>query len=275
MSDCQDDMSERAPTPQLGAGLSDKIFWHGYIPFYESFFAGRQFERIAEFGVYKGRSTRWLLERFPKAQIYGADILPIQPEWPVDERFHFTQLDQAVREQIHSFLNQCQLDLIIEDGSHQPQHQINCLIEGLDALGPNGIYILEDAETSFANHPWWNKKLHWWKFRERKALREQQRIVSFGNALHLLLALDHCHRIHAPIDDELASQIAKNSLLTKEEITRIASQIKSIHLYRRTRLPDYCHDCGAQHFEYSKLRCVCGQEIFGGNESMSFVVIKK
>jgi 23S rRNA U2552 (ribose-2'-O)-methylase RlmE/FtsJ len=255
--------------------LSDKIFWHGYIPFYESFFAGRDFHSIAEFGVYKGRSIRWLLARFPSATIYGADILPLQAEWPVDRRFHFTCLDQACRDQIRQFLGQSRLDLIIEDGSHQPQHQINCLIEGLDALGSNGIYILEDVETSFPNHPWWNKKLHWWKRRERKILKEQQRVVSFGNALHLLLALDHYKRIHLPITDEIVSQIAKNSLLSHDQIKRIAAQIESIHLYRRTRLPDYCHDCGAKHFEYSKLKCACGQEIFGGNESMSFVIIRK
>ena len=255
--------------------LSDKIFWHGYIPFYETFFTGRTFKRIAEFGVYKGRSIRWLLERFPDASIYGADILPTQAEWPVDARFHFTQLDQGSREQIHQFLNQCRFDLIIEDGSHQPQHQINCLIEGLDALESNGVYILEDVETSFPNHPWWNKKIHWWKLRERRVLREQQRIVSYGNALHMLLALDHYRRINVAIDDVVVSQIAKNSLLSKEEINRIASQIESIHLYRRTRLPDYCHDCGTKHFEYSKLKCACGQEIFGGNESMSFVIIRK
>jgi hypothetical protein len=255
--------------------LSDKIFWHGYIPFYETFFAGRTFERIAEFGVYKGRSIRWLLQRFPDATIYGADILPIQAEWPVDERFHFTQLDQGSRDQIHQFLNQCPLDLIIEDGSHQPQHQINCLIEGLDALNSNGLYILEDAETSFPDHPWWNKKIHWWKLRERRVLREQQHIISYGNALHMLLALDHYKRINVAVDDAVVSQIAKNSLLSQEQTKRIASQIESIHLYRRTRLPDYCHDCGAKHFEYSKLQCACGQQIFGGNESMSFVIIKK
>ncbi len=106
-------------------------------------------------------------------------------------------------------------------------------------------------------------------------LSEQQRIVSYGSALHMLLALDHYKRINVAVDDAVASQIAKNSLLSKEQIKRIASHIESIHLYRRTRLPDYCHDCGAKHFEYSKLQCACGQEIFGSNESMSFAIIKK
>jgi hypothetical protein len=105
-------------------------------------------------------------------------------------------------------------------------------------------------------------------------LKEQQR-VSYGNAFHLLLALDHYKRINLPITDEILSQIEKNSLLSHDQIKRIASQIESIHLYRPTRLPDFCHDCGAKHFEYSKLKCACSQEIFGGNVSMSFVIIKK
>ena len=50
--------------------LSDKIFWHGYIPFYETFFAGRTFQHIAEFGVYKGRSIRWLLHPFMALTYY-------------------------------------------------------------------------------------------------------------------------------------------------------------------------------------------------------------
>jgi hypothetical protein len=93
--------------------------------------------------------------------------------------------------------------------------------------------------------------------------------------LHLLLALDHYKRINLPITDEVIGKIAKNSLLSQDQIQRIVSQIESTQLYRRTFLPDYCHDCGAKHFEYSMLKCPCGQDIFGGNESMSFVIIEK
>ena len=91
----------------------------------------------------------------------------------------------------------------------------------------------------------------------------------------MLLALDHCKRINVSVDDAAVSQITKNSLLSKEEIKRIAAQVKWFTCIDAPRLPDYCHDCGAKHFEYSKLQCVCGQEIFGGNESMSFAIIKK
>jgi len=87
------------------------------------------------------------------------------------------------------------------------------------------------VETSFPNNPWWNKKLHWWKWHKRKILKEQQRIISFGNALHLLLALDHYKRINLPITDEVIGKIAKNSLLSQDQIQRIVSQIESIQLY--------------------------------------------
>jgi hypothetical protein len=46
----------------------------------------------------------------------------------------------------------------------------------------------------------------------------------------MLLALDHYKRNNVAIDDAVMSQIAKNSLLSKEEIKRIASQIELIHL---------------------------------------------
>lgn len=257
--------------------LSDKVYWHGYIPFYEKFFSQRNFSNIAEFGVYKGNSIRWLLDRFPQSSIYGADILPLQSEWPVDPRFRFTQLNQESREEIHSFLGQCEFDLIIEDGSHQPQHQINCLIEGLDALNSNGIYILEDIDTSRSDHYWWTSdifKPHWWKLKKMRQYKSIKQKLSLGNALHALLGIDHCKRIGVNVNDDIANLLAINSTLTKTEILKLASQINSIHLYRRTHLPDFCHNCGSNMYNFSKLKCVCGVPIFSDASSMAFVIIK-
>jgi hypothetical protein len=263
--------------PPSNQNLSDKIYWHGYIPFYEKFFSQRNFSNIAEFGVYKGNSIRWLLERFPQSSIYGADILPLKSEWPVDPRFRFTQLNQESREEIRSFLGQCEFDLIIEDGSHQPQHQINCLIEGLDALSPNGIYILEDIDTSRLDHYWWTSdifKPHWWKFKKMRQYKSIKKKLLLGNALHALLGIDHCKRIGVDVNEVVASKLANNSLLTRAEILKLASQINSIHLYRRTNLPDYCSKCGSNMYDFSKLKCICGQPIFLDADSMAFVIIK-
>jgi hypothetical protein len=257
--------------------LSDKLYWHGYIPFYETFFSIRDIKNIAEFGVYKGNSIRWLLERFPSSEIYGADILPLQPTWPKSENFHFTQLDQGDPKQVKSFLQQQTFNLIIEDGSHLVQHQINCLIEGMENLAPNGIYILEDIQTARSDHAWWGRpKLHWWKFKERKAAKKLVKSQHFerGNALNLLLALDHYQRINIKIDEEVVKLLSINSLFSKEQIINLASHIKSIHLYQRSHLPDMCHHCGSINFDFINLRCRCGEKVFSDSDSMSFVIIK-
>ena len=254
--------------------LSDKMYWHGYIPFYEKFLLARSFRNIAEFGVFKGDSIRWLLERFPDSSVYGADILPVQSEWPVNPRFHFTQMNQESIKEIRSFLGQCKFDLIIEDGSHRPKHQVNCLIEGMDVLAPQGIYILEDIHTSMPGHSM-GKKIHWWKFEEKRQYKSLKSKQPPGNALHTLLGLDHFKRIGVEVSDDIASSIATNSMLTKAEILKLASQIDSIHLYRRPHLPDFCYNCGAAMYDFSKLKCVCGTPIFSDADSMSFVILKK
>jgi SAM-dependent methyltransferase len=225
---------------------SDKFFWHGYIQFYEQFFVNRDFKSIAELGIFKGNSVRWLLERFPNSSIYAADILPQQPEWPVTDRVSYYNLDQENKTQVIDFYNQSQFDLIIEDGSHQPKHQVTCLIVGMRRLLPGGIYILEDIHTSL-NH-------------------------NMGNALTVLLAIDHYKRIEQTVTRDIAEEISRFSLLTADEVFELAQQIKKISLYKRTHLPDSCYNCGSTTFHYSGLKCVCGVDVFSNNDSMSFVI---
>ena len=79
---------------------SDKIFWHGYLDFYEKFLAEFSPKSILEMGIDKGHSVRWLLDRFPSAQITGVDILERTKEWPIDERFTSVVLDQGNRKSL-------------------------------------------------------------------------------------------------------------------------------------------------------------------------------
>ena len=258
-------------------GLSDKIYWHGYIRYYEKFFQGRILNNIAEFGVFQGNSIRWLLERFPDAKIFGADISPIKENWPVNPRFQFIQLDQDSKEQVAKFLNLAKFDLIIEDGSHQTRHQINCLIEGLKVLNSNGVYILEDINTSRKDFHWWNKKIRFWKlikiFQYKKYLAQQH--LDQGNALHALLAIDHYQRIQKVISEQIIKKIAIDSMLSIHDIEVLVANIKEINLYKRNHLPDFCHHCGSTDYVYSKLKCLCGEEVFSDADSMAFVIVKR
>lgn len=239
---------------------SDKVFWHGYIDFYEPFFRNKTINKIAEIGVFKGNSIRWFLERFPQALVCGADILPVQPEWPVDSRFRFTRLDQGDVGALRAFLTQENFDLIVEDGSHIPEHQALALVEGLKALASGGLYILEDVHTS---HPAYEAK--------STGIFKPFR----GNALTVLLAIDHYRKIGAQIDAEKIRLIAANSILSPVDVALLAENIQSISLYRRTRLPDYCYNCGSKDYNFSSLKCRCGVDVFSDSDSMSFVVQKK
>ena len=227
---------------------SDKVFWHGYLDFYENFFKGRSFPVIAEFGLFKGDSIRWLLHRFPEARIYGADILPPQSSWPIDDRVSYFRLDQENIPEIREFLSQNKFDLIIEDGSHIPKHQVQCLIEGMRVLNSGGIYILEDIHTS---------------------MRDQ----NGSNALNILLAIDHYKRINKKIDSNISEKISKHSFFSPEQVLELANSIKKLSLYRRNHLPNRCYNCSSEEFDYASFQCICGVEVFGV-DSMSFVIEK-
>jgi len=62
-----------------------------------------------------------------------------------------------------NFSGAAQLDIIIDDGSHVPSHQLRSL-EALffSALKPGGLYIVEDVETSYWDIP--NAELYGYPF---------------------------------------------------------------------------------------------------------------
>lgn len=240
--------------------LSDKEYWHLYLDFYEGFFRTGNFQSIAEIGILRGDSIRWLLNRFPDAHIFGADILPRQAQWPTDPRFTSSRVDQGDRDQLRGFLSRQPLDLIIEDGSHLPTHQAICLIEGVRALRAGGLYVLEDVHTS---HPaaYLKSPLY-------------AAVMKRGTALSVLLAIDHYKRLALEVDATRAQRIAHDSLLDAQEVSELALSLKTITLYRRTRLPDFCYRCGSRDYEFSSFKCSCGAEVFSDSDSMSFVLEK-
>jgi hypothetical protein len=128
-------------------------------------------------------------------------------------------------------------------------------------LKSGGLYILEDIHTS--------KPLH--SLNKKKFSRPNYE----GNALSVLLAIDHYKKINFKITEDLAKKIAVNSKLTKDDILNLDQVIKSIHLYKRTCLPDKCVTCGSIHFNYHTYRCECGTQVFNDNDSMAFVLEKK
>jgi hypothetical protein len=241
---------------------SDKVFWHRYIDFYEPFLAGLGDARnILEFGVFHGDSIRYLMGRFPNAALFGADILPLQPDWTFDPRVQYFQIDQNQPSHIQSMFDSLSapLDMVIEDGSHLPVHQRHCLVASLSRIRNGGIYILEDLHTSHPEHSY----------------AQDPSIAGQVNCYQLLLAFEHLKSLGQELSDADVAKLSTASLFEAAEVRMLFRQIDTISFYHRSTLPLRCYDCGSSDFDYARYRCSCGIPLMGSSDSISAVLTIK
>jgi len=146
---------------EIGKRLNnDKITQHGYHRFYPFFFEEFRNENIKllEIGIHIPAPFNIWREYFPNATLYGIEILDIDPsKIPYNSLiFKGDQNDETFLETVVKSINS-KVDIIIDDGSHHPEHQINTfdyLFTNL--LKDGGIYVIEDIETNY----WKNGKLY-------------------------------------------------------------------------------------------------------------------
>jgi hypothetical protein len=95
-----------------------------------------------------GASLRAFAQYLNKSKIFGADIdKDILFETENIKTFYVDQLNVL---SISSLKKQLpKLDLIIDDGLHQPDANLNVILELLDHLNENGIMVIEDIENTF------------------------------------------------------------------------------------------------------------------------------
>jgi|GEM_PF-1221824 hypothetical protein len=272
---------------------SDKEYWHRYLPLYEKELSKlKRCDRILEFGIFKGDSVRWLIDKYPNAKIFASDILPVQPEWPTAPNINYSYVDQGKPETIsHVFAGiGTDLDLIIEDGSHFPEHQKNCLVEGLKHIASGGIYILEDLHTAHPEHPYYkNGSSRFIKGLRKKLFRFfdlkifparifdtlKQKLASRANyigPLHLLLFLEHIKSGGKDLDKSMLKDFTYNSLFSPDEVSAIFQKISAIKFYRRSTLPHKCYACGSTDFKLHTLKCICGADIYSNADSISVII---
>lgn len=237
---------------------SDKHYWHRYTAEYERLiFSKLRPRRIVEFGVLEGSSIVALSDRFPAAEIIGIDILPVQSGWPQSDRIRYLQVDQAERESIAAIFRRVgACDLVIEDGSHIPQHQATCLVESWPHITSGGWYIVEDIHTSHPNNPDWNRYTP----------------TGQANALHVLLAIDHLKATGRDLTKGTADSLT--GFFTTSEILGLHKTLSQMHVYRRGLLPLRCYRCHQSDFDYVALRCRCGVELYGEADSMTCLLQK-
>lgn len=140
---------------------SDKHI-NGYTAVYESLFLGVRPTALLEVGIgtmipnvhssmvgfarpnyQPGGSLRAWRDYFESADIYGIDVQP-------DTQFSETRIktyicDSTNQEQVGDTLGKMKFDIIIDDGSHAANDQIQTMKNLLPYLRDDGIYVIEDV----------------------------------------------------------------------------------------------------------------------------------
>ena len=241
---------------------TDKSYWHRYTKFYKRIFQKSPApEVIIEFGVLNSDSIKWLRSLFPDALIHGVDILDQKDNWYEDERIQYHRVDQSSDREVNDLFAKLQgADLIIDDGSHIPEHQARCLSAGFKILSPGGLYIVEDLQTSLVEILDDNKSMFF---------RRKMRI----NTLTLILAIEHFQYLSED-KTEVIKELSEQSYFDPDTIEYLFTQMNEIEVYRRTLLPMRCFNCGSDRFDYRILKCSCGTDIYSPVDSMTCAISK-
>lgn len=144
---------------------SDKLEHHGYHRAYPWFLAHLREKPVAllEIGIDAGESLKLWRSYFNELTLYGIDR---DSKHDKDKSIRIFQVDQSKESELQAFSEQVgiQFDIILDDGSHIPTHQIFTLAHFWKLLKPGGIYIIEDIETSF----WKKSALYGYEFNSDK-----------------------------------------------------------------------------------------------------------
>jgi predicted O-methyltransferase YrrM len=129
---------------------SDKNTSHSYGSVYDTYFSEykEKAENILEIGFDGGFSLLAYNDYFTNAKIYGIDIkngIKANFQDKGKERIQYFIGDALENETINqAFPKETKFDIIIEDGSHDPSHQIQHFRDFCPYVKEGGIYIIED-----------------------------------------------------------------------------------------------------------------------------------
>lgn len=138
---------------------SDKEGAHFYAQHYQQHFQSRRRNRInlLEIGIggYEnprdgGHSLRMWKAYFPRGNIFGIDI---HDKKCIDEKriktFRGSQSDGDFLRKVAAEIGT--IDIVVDDGSHYNDDVISTFKTLFPLLSPNGIYVIEDLQTSYWN----------------------------------------------------------------------------------------------------------------------------
>lgn len=158
---------------------------HGYTEYYERWLSQYTKPKILEIGSWHGASTKMFNEYYNhECEIWTVDISYSEYTYPKQDNVHNFIVDQNNKEQWDKFFSHApqEYDIVIDDGSHKPEHQMHTLFWLHKKLSKGGIYILEDLHTymwdKLENSPLYF--LNFWND-DNKYLTTEQRNELFEN----------------------------------------------------------------------------------------------
>ena len=144
--------TDKSPYATEGTGGHRK----GYTAVYELLFGPLKFKDInfLEIGIEKGASTFLWEQYFDNAKLFAFehDTGKIDRVKQLADKTQFFQVDSGNKEQLDEVFRSTgvQFDIILEDASHQLEHQRNAIEIGAKYLKPGGILIIEDLNVNDA-----------------------------------------------------------------------------------------------------------------------------
>ena len=126
--------------------------WMHYFDIYDRYFSKYRGTdvRFLEIGIFQGGSLQMWKDYFgPKAKIFGVDINARCKQFEEDQVRIFIG-DQADKKFLSGLKKELpRLDIVIDDGGHTMEQQINTFEALYPHLSPNGVYLCEDTHTSY------------------------------------------------------------------------------------------------------------------------------
>ena len=140
--------------------LYREIGYHNYHLHYAPRFnpLRNKVKKVLEIGVFRGHSMLMWQDYFPNAQIYGVDINYSPHNFGKnaydicrnEPRIKLFEMDACNPTNVKTLMDEIgnDFDIIIDDGSHHPVHQLFSTLHYTDYLKEDGIFVVEDVFMS-------------------------------------------------------------------------------------------------------------------------------
>jgi len=206
--------TDKGTIEKSGDGEGDRYEPHGFTLFYNDHLKEDRFDyrNVLEIGVLDGKSMLMWKDYFPNSMIFGIDIdfdrvansfQKLKLTRSDTSRLKFIRANQGKRDELADFvyrIGDTPFDMIIDDGSHNMDHQQISIAALFKHLIPGGKYIIEDIHTS--------------------NLEGEYRVDGENTTLHML-------------NTYAETGCVKSLFMDKEEMDYLNEQIEHIHIFDR------------------------------------------